>query len=82
MNYDGTTRICVLQKLNCDQLIDTVEDHLQYTNDQQLETAHFSQDSTIRDEDGGGGEFRCYQTGVEIKKDMGVSISLSFGLAM
>ena len=59
---NGATSVRILQKLNSDQLVNGVENNLQDTDDQQLQAAHFSQDSTVGNEDCSGSKFRGDQT--------------------
>ena len=59
---DGPTSVRVLQKLHSNQLVDGVENDLQDTDDQQLQAAHFSQDSAVGNEDCSGSKFRGDQT--------------------
>lgn len=69
VNDDWPSSISVLQELDSDQLVDGIEHNFQDTDDQQLQTAHFSQDSSVSNKNCSGGKFRCDQTTFKYKKE-------------
>ena len=49
VDNNRASSVRVLQEFDSDQLVDGVEHDLQNTDDQQLQAAHFSQDSSVGD---------------------------------
>ena len=68
MNDDWPSGISILEELDSDQLVDGIEHNLKGTDDQKLQTAHFSQDSSVSNENCSGGKFRRDQTAFKNKK--------------
>ena len=68
MNDDWAPGISVLQELDSDDLVDGIEHNFQGADDQQLQTAHFSQDSSVSNKNCSGSKFRRDQTAFKYKK--------------